>query len=909
MIRILAFAAVLALTSLRPTLAAHPPLAGEHELHDGPWIAIERLAPEDKFRQLEEILPTPNDFRTASGAPGPAYWQNRADHRIRVRLDEAGHRIEGDERITYHNQSPDRLSYLWLQLEPNRYARDSQALLTDPGPDLRQPQEVGFLRQLDANRGWKGGVTIESVTDAAGAPLAFTIVGTMMRIDLPTPLEAGGSVEFAIRWHYPMREKRQGRGRSLYEWFPEDGNAIYLVSKFFPRLCAYTDATGWQHKQFLGQGEFTLEFGDYEVEIDVPETFVVAATGELTNPDEVLTTVQRERLAAARDAAEPLKVITAEEALANEQRDRDLAAAGTRGRRTWRFAATNVRDFAWAASPKFIWDAWGVAVPGRDDPRRGGRSTMAMSFWPGVAEPLWSRYSTHAVAHAIECYSDLAYPYPYPTAISVNGPVGGMEYPMITFNGPRPEKDGTWSEGTKKGLIAVIIHEVGHFWFPMIINSDERQWTWMDEGLNTFVQRLAERRWDEQWSQGRGEPQAIVGYLLDPRHQPIMTNSESILQFGANAYAKPATALNILRETVMGRELFDFAFKEYCRRWAFKRPMPADFFRTMEDASGIDLDWFWRGWFYSAEHVDVAIEKVTAFRLDTGDPDLDKTFRREDRDARPPSVSEQRDAGHPRRTDRFPALEDFYDRFDELDVTAEDRRAYRRWLDAMPQDDRGLWSAPEHFTVVRFRNLGGVVMPLPLRIAYEDGTEEILVIPAEIWRRNPQATSKLLVTTRRPVGFSLDPFGEIADADRTNNHYPSEIVGATFAVRPDAGRGDNPMRRAIEEEYVGPTEDRARAAAAALLAAWRSDAAASLALPAAGREAILAAVEAALLADAAGTPFEVELGDDPRLMEAPAEAVFVILRAAGADGVRGTRDDRDFTFRGDGSMGEAKGSR
>jgi len=908
MSRILACAAFLSLAS-GSMVAAHPPLAGEHELHDGPWIAIERLAPEDKFRQLEEILPTPNDFRTASGAPGPAYWQNRADYRIRVRLDEVGHRIEGEERITYRNESPDPLSYLWLQLEPNRYAKDSQALLADPGPDLREPQEAPFLRALEANRGWKGGVTVESVKDASGKALPFTIVGTMMRIDLPAPLAPRSRLEFSVRWHYPMREKRQGRGRSLYEWFPEEENAIYLVSKFFPRLCAYTDVTGWQHKQFLGQGEFTLEFGDYDVEIDVPETFVVASTGELANAAEVLTPTQRDRLREARDADGPIYVVTPEEALANEVRDRALAAAGARDRRTWRFTASNVRDFAWAASPKFIWDAWGVAVPGRDDPASGRRSTMAMSFWPNAAEPLWSRYSTHAVAHAIECYSDLAYPYPYPAAISVNGPVGGMEYPMITFNGPRPEKDGTWSEGTKKGLIAVIIHEVGHFWFPMIINSDERQWTWMDEGLNTFVQRLAERRWDEKWSQGRGEPQAIVGSMIDPQHQPIMTNSESILQFGNNAYAKPAAALNILRETVMGRDLFDFAFREYCRRWAFKRPMPADFFRTMEDASGVDLDWFWRGWFYSAEHVDVAIERVTAFRLDSGDPDLDKPFRRADRDDRPPTLSQQRDAGSVRRTDRFPALEDFYDRFDELDVTPEDRRAYRRWLDSMPEEDRDLWSAPEFFTVVRFRNLGGVVMPLPLRIGYEDGSEEFLVLPAEIWRRNPEATSKLLVTTRRPVSVSLDPFGEIADADRTNNHYPSEIVGATFTVRPDLGRGDNPMRRAIEEEYLSPTEENARAAAAALLAAWRADEARASRPPAEAREAILAAVEAAILLDAAEKPLEVELGEDPAIIDRPGEVVFCVLRAAGPDGVRGTRDDRSFTFRGDGSMGEAKPGR
>jgi len=902
--------AALVLVAAAPCLAAHPPLAEDHELHDGPWLAIEKLSQPDKFRQLEEILPTPNAFRTASGAPGPEYWQNRADYRISVRLDDQGHRIEGAERVVYFNESPDTLRYLWMQLDPNRYAKDSQALRSDAGPDLRRDQDVRFLRRLEANRDWTGGVTIEAVETPDGAALAHTIVGTMMRIDLPDPLESGETFEFSVRWNYPMREKRQGRGRSLYETFPEDDNALYLVSKWFPRMCAYTDATGWQHKQFLGRGEFTLEFGDYDVAIDVPETYVVAATGELENPEDVLAEDQRTRLAEARTAERPMYVVTPDEALANEERDRELRASGERGRRVWRFAAENVRDFAWAASPKFIWDAFGVAIPGRDDPESGERSTMAMSFWPHAAEPLWSKYSTHAVAHALECYSDIAYPYPYPTAISVNGPVGGMEYPMITFNGPRPESDGTWTERTQKGLVKVIIHEVGHFWFPMIVNSDERQWTWMDEGVNTFVQRLAERRWDERWSSGRGEPGQIVGFMISEDQRPIMTNSEHVIQFGNNAYAKPAAALNILRETVMGRELFDFAFREYCRRWAFRRPMPADFFRSMEDASGVDLDWFWRGWFYSTEHVDVGIEKVTAFRLDTEAPEIDKAFRRADRDGRPPSVSEQRNEGMARRTDRFPELEDFYDRFDELDVTAEDRRAYRRWLDSMPEDDRDLWSAPEHFTVVRFRNHGGVVMPLPVRIEFDDGSEELVRLPAEIWKQDHEAVSKLFVTEKRPVAFRLDPFEEIADADRTNNAYPSEIVGATFAVRADRGRGGNPMRLAMEEGYVGPTEAKAKGLAALLLERWRSDAAYTVETPAANEEILIAMASAhdpTAFLDAAEHPFAIELGDDPLLIERPGDAVFAIIRAAGPDGVVGTRDDRTFSFRGDGSMGEARG--
>ena len=560
---------------------------------------------EDKFRQLEEILPTANAYRTASGAPGHAYWQQKVDYVIDVRLDDENQRIEGSERITYHNNSPDTLTYLWVQIDPNIFAPESHAVGIQTAPDM-ESQSYRRLAGLLARREFDGGAEITAVLGADGAPLAHTINDTMMRVDLPGPLASGEHFELSIDWNYAINDSSLIRGRTGYEFFEDDGNYLYEIAQWFPRLAAYTDENGWQNKQFLGSGEFTLEFGDYLVRITAPDDHVVASTGVLQNPEEVLSPTQRARLAQAETTDVPIFIVTPEEAEANE-------SSSPSGEKTWVFAAENVRDFAFASSRKFIWDAILRPVEGTDP-------VWCMSYWPKEGEPLWSRYSTHSIMHTLDVYSRHTFPYPYPVAISVNGPVGGMEYPMICFNGPRPEEDGTYSARTKYGLITVIIHEVGHNYFPMIVNSDERQWTWMDEGLNTFLQYIAEQEWEENYPSRRGEPKDIVGYMTSANQVPIMTNSESILQFGANAYGKPATALNILRETVMGRELFDFAFKEYANRWRFKRPQPADLFRTLEDASAVDLDWFWRGWFYSTDHTDISIENLALYTIDTRDP-------------------------------------------------------------------------------------------------------------------------------------------------------------------------------------------------------------------------------------------------------------------------------------------------
>jgi len=710
--------------------------------------------PEEKFRQLGERLPTPNEQRTASGAPGKGYWQQRADYEIAVKLDEVEKRITGKETIRYHNHSPDALAYLWVQIDPNIFAPESHAVLTQLSPEFDRMSYESLRRTL-SRPSFDGGAEILSVIDADGHALTHTVNDTMMRVDLPVPLATGGQLSFSIEWTYVINNAKKIGGRTGYEHFDEDDNDIFELAQWFPRMAAYTDYTGWQHKQFLGSGEFTLEFGDYVVHITAPEDHVVAATGTLQNPEAVLLPEWRERLKQAESGDQPRFIVTPEEAKANEAHE----PAGTK---TWTFAAENVRDFAWASSRKFIWDATRHTV-------EGGHPVWAMSFYPNEAEPLWSKYSTHAITHTLDVYSKHTFPFPYPTAISVNGPVGGMEYPMICFNGPRPEKDGTYSSGSKYGLISVVIHEVGHNFFPMIVNSDERQWTWMDEGLNTFLQYLAEQAWEKGYPSSRGEPKDIVAYMKSADQVPIMTNSDSVLQFGSNAYGKPATALNILRETVMGRELFDFAFQQYARRWEFKRPEPADLFRTLEDASAVDLDWFWNGWFYTTEHVDLALDPIKHYRLDTRDPELEKALKKKARAEEPVTLSAQRNAELAKRVERFPELADFYNAYDELDVTQKELDDYQKLFDGLKDEDKELLKSKLNFYVLTVRDVGGLPMPVALGLAYEDGTSEELRVPVEVWRKGPATVNKLVATPKTLVSVTLDPHLEIADTDPTNN--------------------------------------------------------------------------------------------------------------------------------------------
>jgi hypothetical protein len=552
------------------------------------------------------------------------------------------------------------------------------------------------------------------------------------------------------------------------------------------------------HKQFLGTGEFTLEFGDYDVRLTVPDDHIVGATGVLQNAETVLTATQRERLAKAeKETRKPVFIITADEAKAAEK-------GKPKGKKTWEFKAAKVRDFAFASSRKFVWDA--MAVEGT---KVDGKPVMAMSLYPTVAMPLWDKYSTHAIAHTIEVYSKFTFDYPYPVAWSVNNKhVGGMEYPMICFNGPRPEKDGTYPERTKYALIGVVIHEVGHNWFPMIVNSDERQWTWMDEGLNSFVEYLAEEEWENDWKHRRDE-RGMVSYLRSTDRVPVMTNSESIADLGPNAYGQPTAALNILREHILGRELFDHAFKTYSRRWMFKRPTPADFFRSMEDASGVDLDWFWRSWFYSVDHVDVSIDEVKWMQLDTRDPAIEKKKKKQEEDELPKTLTEERNYPLPKRVDRFPELKDFYDTFDETTVLPSDKKKYESLIKELKEEkiDPKLLQTKHNFYLVELSNLGGMLTPVILKVEYTDGSSEEMKLPAEIWRFDTRKTSKMIFTKKEIKAVTFDPRQELTDTDVENNFWPRRPVKSKFQLYKD-DKAPNPMREVTKPEKDDEEKDK-----------------------------------------------------------------------------------------------------
>ena len=762
---------------------------------EGQPFPNKKYGQDDKFRQLEEILPTPNGYRSAAGEPGPDYWQQKIDYNIDVTLNDADQSVHGSETIRYHNLSPHTLRYVWVQLDANIFAPDSVASRTSASRAIGGRMSTFEFESMLLRKAFDGGCKIESVTNHREVKLATTIVDTMMRIDLGDPLPPGQEMAFKIKWNYKINNARLLNGRTGFEFFEKDGNYIYEMAQWFPRLAAFTDVTGWQHKQYLGQGEFTLEFGDYIVRITAPSDHMVGATGVLQNPNEVLSALQQERLVKAKAAKTPLFVVTPAEAKENEKSKSDKT-------KTWVFHAENVRDFAFASSRKFIWDAQGHSV--------NGNEVMAMSYFPNEAEPLWSKYSTHAIIHTLNVYSRYTFDYPYPIAISVNGPIGGMEYPMICFNGPRPKEDGTYSSSTKYGLISVVIHEVGHNYFPMIVNSDERQWSWMDEGLNTFLQFLAESEWQNEYPSQRGEPELIVPYMQSSNQVPIMTNSESIMQFGPNAYTKPATALNILRETILGRELFDFSFREYARRWKFKRPMPADFFRTMEDASGVDLDWFWRGWFYTTDHCDIAIDKIEKYHVDRNSPDVNAEITKTKKAERRLSLSKQRDKALEKRANQFPELKDFYNEYDPEKVTDDKRKEFEKFKSELSDKDKAMLENTDLYYRVSFKNLGGLIMPIILMVTFEDGSTREIRIPAEAWRLDNNKYDALIIADKPLKTLELDPFRETADVDRNNNYFPPVIESSKFQLFKSkrnaggpggpGGEDSNPMQKARAAE-------------------------------------------------------------------------------------------------------------
>lgn len=745
----------------------------------------------NKFEQLGTMLSDPNVFRTASGAPGSMYWQQKADYVIDAELDEINQVLKGSETITYTNNSPDALNYLWVQLDENEHADSAESKRFDESY-LDQENTLSNLKSFVPEK--KGyGVNIHKITDGNGKPLNYTINYTMLRVDLPTTLKPGDKFVIKIDWDFKITDRMVENGRAGYEYFEKDQNYLYTIAQWFPRMAVYSDFQGWQNKQFTGRGEFALVFGDYKVNITVPDDHIVGATGICVNYNEVLTANQISRWKQAQSAAEPVEIVT----LADAQ---TAMKTKSNGKKTWVYEAKNVRDFAFVSSRRLIWDAYKV----QDGIQ--GNQPMAMSYYGPEAYPLYSKYSTKVVAHTLKTYSKYSIPYPYPVAISVEA-ANGMEYPMICFNYGRADEDGTYSEAVKYGMIGVIIHEVGHNFFPMIVNSDERQWTWMDEGLNTFLQFLTEQEWDKDFPSKRGPAHKIVDYMKLPKDQlePIMTNSENIVQFGPNAYAKPATALNILRETVMGRELFDFAFKEYARRWEFKHPTPADFFRTMEDASAVDLDWFWRGWFFTTDAVEISLENLRHFRMNDANLSSVQKDEKELFDKDKNTLTRQRNIEEKMTflVEKDTSLLDFYNKWDRFSVKSNAEADFQKFYESLSAIEKDIYQGQIGFYELEFNNNGGQVMPLIIEWTFSDGSKEIDNIPAYIWRKNEYQVRKVFAKSKEVVSVQLDPYRETADVDESNNSWPRKYQPSRFEIfkeKEQAKRGQsmdtNPMKEA-----------------------------------------------------------------------------------------------------------------
>ena len=701
---------------------------------------------------MYDLMATPNMFRTASGAPGPAYYQQQADYKIDVELDDKNTRLYGAETITYHNNAPEQLEYLWVQLDQNRRSRTSQTPLIESQQMNKAYLPDNFSRNF-MEEGFDGGFNIEYVKDAKGRQMDYVINNTMMRINLPQPLKSGEKISFSIKWWYNINNYRKIGGRSGYEHFDKDNNNLYVVAQFYPRMAVYNDVEGWQNMQFWGAGEFALPFGNFEVNITVPADHIMEATGELANRAEVFTAEQLKRYERATKSFDnPVVVVTQEEA---EQAEKNFSTK----KKTWKFKAQNVRDFAFSTSRKFIYDAMAVQL--------SERTAMAISLYPKESNPLWGDRSTRTVAHTLKTYSKYTFDYPYPKAVSISAEDQGMEYPMICWNYGRPDENGFISERIKYGMTSVIIHEVGHNFFPMIVNSDERQWTWMDEGLNTFLQYLTEQEMSADYPSQRGPAHKIVPYMDGEQRflEPIMTNSESIHQFGANAYAKPATGLNILREVIIGRELFDYAFKTYANRWKFKHPTPEDFFRTMEDASAVDLDWFWRGWFYSTDYVDIGIQDVKEYYVTEEKPEdmKDYTVRR---------GRFNQDAG--------PFIYMVAEKHKKIKTT-EDLKLLDEYLNEhFSAQERSALKQPQYFYEVIFNKPGEMLMPILVELTFEDGTAENYTFPVQIWRKNNQTASRVFATEKPVKKIMVDPKLQTSDVDTSNNVWPQDEVKSKF---------------------------------------------------------------------------------------------------------------------------------
>ncbi|MBL4744800.1 MAG: M1 family metallopeptidase [Flavobacteriaceae bacterium] len=703
-----------------------------------------------KFRQLKQDLPTPNKQHTASGAPGSDYTQQKVDYVMDITLDDKNQKIIGFEKITYHNNSKDPLTYLWVQLDQNiRESHTKNDEVSTRGTRaLYSPKQ--FSKKFLTND-FDGGFKLQEVKDSHGNDLPYKINWTMMRIDLATPIAPGSSFEFSIKWWYNINNYFIDGGRSGFELFENDGNKLYIIAQFFPRLAVYNNVEGWQNAQFWGTGEFALEFGDYTVNITTPSDHILNGTGLITNLKELITKKQYNRfLKAQKTFNKPIIIVTQEEA---EKASKEFSTKT----KTWTLEAKNVRDFAFSSSRKFIWDGMAVQLE--------SKKVMAYSLYPKEGNPLWEEHSSRIIANTLKEYSKFTFDYPYPKAISVNADRQGMEYPMICWNHGRPKNNKVVSDRLKKGMIGVITHEIGHNFFPMIVNSDERKWSWMDEGINTFVEIYAEEKYDSKLFPTSKYPKNIIGYMAGNQDNltPIMTNSEDVKQFGSNAYHKPAAGLFILRETIMGPELFDYAFKTYANRWKFKHPTPADFFRTMEDASAMDLDWFWRGWFYTTRNNDIGIKDVTSYRV----TDI-KTKR-----------ATELLKKYGKNIDEIPAslylVSEKSEEYNRVSTTKKPQEL-KILEDYLKENNISLKDIdiPNYFYEIHFEKLGGLIMPIIVEYTFEDGTKERLQYPAQVWRKNDKEVTKVFTSSKKVVSIVVDPDQQTADVNEANNHWPKK---------------------------------------------------------------------------------------------------------------------------------------
>ncbi len=715
----------------------------------------------NRFKQLYEEFSTPNMYRSGNGAPGPNYYQQQADYVMDLRIDDKTSRLYGEETITYTNNSPDELEYLWVQLDQNVRARDSKSPLIEPSGAFPAEMTGSFINKY-MGEGFDGGFKIDWVKDAQGNPLSHIINRTMMRIDMPKNLKTGEQFVFSIKWWYNIPEHTVDRARSGYETF-DDGNKGYVIAQFYPRMAVYSDVEGWQNSQFWGRDEFALPFGNFDVSITVPADHVLDATGELLNRKEVFSKEMMKRFNKAKKSyKEPVIIVSQEEA--------EAASKGfATGTKTWKFRAENVRDYGFASSRRFIWDMMAVKI--------GNKDVMAVSMYPPEGNPLWEDWSTKLVASTLETYSRMAFDYPYHKAISVHAKNQGMEYPMICWNYGRPNADGTYSERTKYGMFGVIIHEIGHNYYPMIVNSDERQWTWMDEGINTFVQYVAEQDFGEKYPEAiapnktypsrRGPAKTIVDYMAgnQDRMAPIMTKGLNTYNFGSNAYSKPAVGLNILRETIMGRELFDYAFKTYSQRWMFKHPTPEDFFRSMEDASAVDLDWFWRAWFFTTDYTDIGVSEVKKFYVTSK---MNKEIR---------ELMEARGLTESDLPPLVYLVEEGSEDYEESmkNATLEDVTTLQEYImDNLEPAERANLKSPKYFYEVTFEKPGGIPMPIIAEYTYSDGSTERVTYPAQIWRKDDDAVGKVIASEKEITKIVVDPDEETADIDTSNNSWPKK---------------------------------------------------------------------------------------------------------------------------------------